>query len=109
LESLEHFAHFNASREVLCEYYKKEHKKKLKIFDIPFDLGDDEELAGWKDYVKEVVANLSGCSHVVVFITTHSDPDSGDLWLGNDKNGMRWAGAAGSVSTLFYHFILILT
>ena len=110
LESLDHFAHFNTSREVLREYYKNEHQKKLKIVDIPFNLGDDQALASWKADIKEVVANLSGCSHVVVFVTTHSDPNSGDLWLGYDKSGRHWAAAVGSVSTsLFYHFVLILT
>jgi hypothetical protein len=110
LATLDHFAHFNTSTEVLREYYKNEHQKKLKIVDVPFNLGDDQALANWKDYVKEVVANLSGCSQVVVFVTTHSDPNSGDLWLGYDNSGRRWAGAVGSVSTsLFYHFILILT
>ena len=55
------------------------------------------------------MADLSGYNHVIIFITTHSDPDTGDLWIGEDKRNKPCSAKVSSVSTgLFHHFILIL-
>jgi len=41
---------------------------------------------------------------------THSDPTSGDLWIGQDGDHNPCAASVSHVSTgLFYYFILILT
>jgi hypothetical protein len=43
---------------------------------------------------------------VVVFITTHTDPDRGDLWLGHDEDNEICAVAIDDVIILlFYYFI----
>ena len=57
--------------------------------DIPFNVPDVDDLNEWNDYASQQVANLSilDYHHVIVFITTHSDPDRGDLWIGEEDTG----------------------
>jgi hypothetical protein len=108
LLSVEHLAHFSIVEDILAEYYTKDDQ--LKIIDLPINITDNETLEKWNINVSKVVAGLSGYSHVIVFITTHSDPDSGDLWIGQDEHNNPCASSVSFVSTsIFYHFILILT
>jgi hypothetical protein len=96
--------------QVLTEYFIADNI--LKIMDMPFNVGHNRAATNWHNIVTKRVAALSGSGykHVIVFITTHSDPRNGDLWLGKDEEGENCATTVTNVSTsLFYHFILILT
>jgi hypothetical protein len=108
LQSVQLKAHFTIVQELLAEYHI--HSKNLNVIDIPFNIGDDEELDKWNTFAEELAAELFGFKHVIVFVTTHSDPNTGDLWRGQDKNNNPWAEEVNEVSTsLLYNFILILT
>lgn len=92
----------------MAEYYHEDDSQ-LRVFDLPFDVGLIQARGEWDMKARNLVDEISGYNHVVVFITTHSDPDTGDLWLGKDENNEPCAAEVGDVSTcLFYYFILIL-
>jgi hypothetical protein len=96
--------------QVFTEYFIA--NKLLKIMDMPFNVGHDRAAINWHNVVTKHMAALSGFGfeHMIIFITTHSDPRNGDLWLGKDELGENCAAKVTNASTsLFYHFILILT
>ena len=93
----------------MAEYYHAGDCR-LLVMDMPFNVGHDEALDKWNLDAAERMREVSLHNHVVVFVTTHSDPNLGDLWLGLDKNNKACAAKVDNVSTdLFYHFILIFT
>ena len=78
----------------------------------PEGIRDNDATAKWNMDVTHLMACLSQYvyKHVIIFITTHSVLENGNLWLGKDEDGANCATTVGNVSTsLFYHFILILT
>lgn len=82
--SITNIAHFTIVGELLSEYYP--HNDNLKVLDMPFNAGHDQAAVQWNRSATDRVAELSeGYSHVIVFVTTHSVPNNGDLWLGQDK------------------------
>jgi len=96
--------------QLLSEFYSNTNP--LTVLDMPFNIRDNDAAAKWNMDVTHLVACLSQYAHkhVIVFITMHSVPENGDLWLGKDKDSANCATIVGNVSTsLFYHFILILT
>jgi hypothetical protein len=95
LPSFPHTLPFKVTQEVLSEYFPKGN---LTILDMPFNLINAQKEAAWEIEVQKVIANLFGCSNVVFFVTTHSDPDTGDLWLGEEKPGKPFAALASDVS-----------
>ena len=96
LHSIIHLVHFNAVEELLSEYYTGNNQ--LKVLDLTFNISHDEAAADWRTAAEELIADLLDFEHVIVFVTTHSDPDSGDLWLGEER-GKPLAGQTGEVST----------
>jgi len=107
LSSYKHTAHFTIVEQLMAEYYHEDDSQIL-MMDLPFDLGSNQDVEKWNADAAKRLANISPYSHVVVFVTTHSDPDRGDLWFGYDKDKNPCAAEADEVSGLFYHFILIL-
>jgi hypothetical protein len=102
LHSIQHVAHFNVVEQLLSEFYL-ESSSNLQIKNIPFNISDAQTLEKWDVEASSHVAELSTSAHVIVFITTHTDPERGDLWLGHDKHGKPFAAASDDVSTcLFY-------
>ena len=107
LHSIRHISHFTIVDQLLSEFYSD---NSLRVVDLPFDVGSNQAAAKWNDGITELVTGLPGYKHVVVFITTHTDPDTGDLWLGQDERGESCATTITNVSTgLSYLIILILT
>ena len=41
----------------------------------------------WSSDLQRLVAGLPLHRHMIIFIMTHSNSESGDLWLGKDKEG----------------------
>jgi hypothetical protein len=108
LHSIRHTAHFTMTEQLIAEYYSS--TQQLKIITTPFNIGDELAVEKWARDTRRTVADLSGYGHVIVFITTHSVPENGDLWIGVDNHGESIAATVENVSTgLFYYFILILT
>ena len=92
--------------QLLSEFYSNTNP--LTVLDMPFNIRDNDAAAKWNMDVTHLVVCLSQYAHkhVIVFITTHSVPENGDLWLGKDEDGADCATTVGNVSTsLFYHFI----
>jgi hypothetical protein len=95
-------AHFNVVEQLLAEFYLGADSN-LQIQNLPFNISDEQTLEKWNVEASSHVAKLSASTHVIVFITTHTDPDRGDLWLGHDNRGDPCATAVDDVSTcLFY-------
>lgn len=110
IHSIQHISHFNAMHQLLSEYYHDDTGNQLLVMDLAFNISDERAVAKWSDKAAAQVAGVSGYSHIIVFVTTHSDPDRGDLWLGHDKHNEPCATTISNVSTgLFYYFIPILT
>jgi hypothetical protein len=108
LHSITYVAHFTMVEDLLAEYYSAGNK--LKVLDLPFNVREDKATAEWSKDAAKLISELSGFRHVVVFVTTHSVPDNGDLWLGNDRSNKPCAALVDNMSAnLFYHFILIFT
>lgn len=84
LHSIKHVSHFTIVDQVLSEYYVGDNR--LKVVDVPFNVYNLKDVEAWNAYAAQQVANLSSLDykHVIVFITTHSDPDRGDLWIGEE-------------------------
>ena len=53
--------------------------------DIPFNITNEQSLDKWNVEAAERLRGISCYEHVVVFVTTHSDPDRGDLWAGQNS------------------------
>ena len=96
LESVIFVAHFKIVEQLLSEYYSADNP--LTVRDLPFDLGNDRDAAKWSSDLQRLVAGLPLHRHVIIFVTTHSDPESGDLWLGKDKEGCDIATNVSNVS-----------
>jgi hypothetical protein len=92
---VKHLSHFSIVNNVLAEYYQM---GGLQVVDLPFNLNTPEDVDEWNSGAGEVVARLSASHHVVAIITDHSDPDTGDLWLGVDEKGEPSAGEVEGVS-----------
>ena len=106
--SITNIAHFNVVEELLSEYYPN--NGPLQVIDMPFNAGHNQAVAKWSSDASKLVTGLTragGYRHVIVFVTTHSVPDNGDLWLGEDKAKEEpCAAPVGDVSiSLFYQFI----
>lgn len=112
LYSITHTSHFKIVEDLLSEYYPINNptNNPLTVIDMPFNVGNDRASAQWSSDVAARVADLSGFKHVIIFITTHSDPERGDLWLGQDERGEICAAPVGNVcNNIFYYFLLILS
>ena len=108
LLSLRRQAHFSVINDVLADYFSN---NKLKVIDIPFNINSTEDTDKWNKDANHLVQSLSLSQwhHMVVFITDHSDPDSGDLWLGVDEEGNSGSKEVGDVSvSLSYYFVLTI-
>jgi hypothetical protein len=96
LHSIAHIAHFQAAENLLFEYYHN--SPGLLVIDLPFNIPDNCALENWMDEATETVSGLSGYKHLITSVTTHSDPTTGDLWLGSNANGKPCAAAPSNVS-----------
>ena len=107
LDSISHLAHFTLTEELVGEYYTDEDK--FQACRVPFNIKNDLGVAAWNKNAAKLVPGLFGYSNVIVFITTHSVPANGDLWIGKDNNNEGIAVTVENVSTsLFNYLILIL-
>ena len=84
--------------------------------DIPFNITNEQSLDKWNVEAAERLRGISCYEHVVVFVTTHSDPDRGDLWAGQNSPKNRpkdpCAITVKNVSRshfFFFHFARIST
>ncbi len=71
--------------QLMAEYYHEDDSQ-LLVLDMPFNFGSDQDVEKWNVNAAKCLANISHYSHVVIFVTTHSDPNRGDLWFGYDKD-----------------------
>jgi hypothetical protein len=102
LHSIKHVAHFNVVEQLLSEYYLNI-ESRLQVQNISINISDVQTLEKWSIEASGRVAELSASAHVIVFITTHTDPERGDFWLGHDEHGEPCAVAVDDVSScLFY-------
>jgi hypothetical protein len=85
------------TNKFLSEYYTN--NDQLRIINMSFNILNGEAVEEWNIEATKVVAGLSSYSHVIVFITTHSDPDTGNLWIGEDKKKRPHSTRVSSVST----------
>ena len=79
LEDIEHVTHFTIIQQLLAKYYIKG-ESKLQVMDIPFNITNEQSLDKWNVEAAKRLRGISCYEHVVVFVTTHSNPDRGDLW-----------------------------
>ena len=100
LQSIAHIAHFTIVDQLLSEYYSEDNP--LTVFDLPYSIGHDQAATDWNSKVTKLVARLSSRRHVIIFITTHSVPENGDLWLGKDRKGDDIATTVGNVSDICF-------
>lgn len=92
-------------QELLGEYFQGPLRNRLQVLDVPIDLGKDVAQLRWVDEAAKMVQDLDQFQHVVVFVTTHSDPDRGDLWLGRDERNQVCAVSVKDVCfVLFFAF-----
>ena len=68
-------------------------------------MGHHQALNKWNIDAAKCMGEISPHTHVVVFITTHSNPVSGDLWLGNDEENKPCAGKVSDVSTGLLYYL----
>lgn len=99
LDSIRHLAHFTIVHQVLAEYYSEGDDDRLRLVDIPYNVGHRRAVQKWNTDAAELMAGLSQYKHTIVFVTTHSDPDTGDLWLGQDEANENCAATVGEVSS----------
>jgi hypothetical protein len=77
----------------------------FQVIELLFDLGCDDAAEKWNRDALSLINRLSNLDTVVTFVTTHTDPDRGDLWLGKDELGEDCSAAVTDVSTgLCHHF-----
>ena len=100
LSSIQHTAHFTIVEQLMAEYYHEDNSQ-LLVLDMPFNFQSDQDVEKWNVSAAKYLANIPHYSHVVIFVTTHSDPDRGDLWFGYDKENRPCAAPANEVSGLF--------
>lgn len=105
LHSIRHVSHFTIVDQLLSEYYSDD---SLRVVDLPFNVGTNQAAVKWNDDVTKLVSGLPGYKHAVIFITTHTDPDTGDLWLGQDERGESCATTVTNVRA-GYLIMVILT
>ena len=106
--SIKHVAHFTIVQQLLEEYYHG--NKELTVLDVPINVGDGQALVQWRSAAAKTMATLSEYQCVLAFITVHSDPDRGDLWVGQDEDNAAGAIAVDEVSIrLFFPMILIIS
>jgi hypothetical protein len=101
LNSIPYISHFTETREGLIEFYHNTNQ--LHIMEMPFNITNNRAAGKWSNEVARRIANLSGYTHVIIFATTHSVPDNGDLWLGEIEPGKPIATTVTNV--IIYLFI----
>jgi hypothetical protein len=107
LQSVEHLNHFSIINLLLEEYYPN---GGLQVIDLPFNINSTKNVDDWNSRADETLDRLSYCRHVVAVVTDHSDPDTGDLWLGLNKRKKPSAQEISEVgASLSYYFVLVLT
>ena len=99
---IHHLGHFKIVKKLLEEYYYG--NKQLSIYSMPFNIGHNQSIAKWSSDVTKLIAGFPQFGHVVVFITTHSDPDTGDLWIGQDKNNTDCFSKVSQVNIYLFIF-----
>ena len=107
--SIKHIAHFTIVQQLLEEYYHG--NKNLTVLDLPINVGDSQALAQWRSEAVKIMENLSQYQKVLAFITVHSDPDRGDLWVGqdDDDDGPSAITVDDISMGLFFPMILIIS
>jgi hypothetical protein len=113
LSTTSRVAHFTIVQELLAEYFEEGSDSNLHVVDLPISIEDDDDVAKWTSKAAERVRWITRRKreHVVVFVTTHSDPVRGDLWTkgSEDPDEDPCAVTVGQVSTgVFNHIKLIL-
>jgi hypothetical protein len=105
LRSVKYKFHFEILEQCLNEYYPNNTEGHFKPVSLSFDLGKDSAEAEWPTVANQVCRELSNdYEHVIVVLTTHSDQDTGDLFLGHDEKGEEVAARVDQVFSLFIHF-----
>jgi hypothetical protein len=113
LNSIPYISHFTETRKGLIEFYHNTNQ--LHIMEMPFNITNSRAAGKWNNEVAIWIVNLSGYMHVIIFATTHSVPDNGDLWLGGIEPRKPIATTVANVIIylfiylFFCHIIQILT
>jgi hypothetical protein len=99
-------SHFTIVQQLFAEFYPScsndvKQNPRLLVLDKPFNIGVESAADNWDEEITQLVSNLSSYERVVIFVTTHSDPDTGDLWLGDDEQGDPCSAAISVVSPDF--------
>jgi hypothetical protein len=89
----------------MAEYFHEE-ESSLQVIDIPFNVSHNQAVGEWNLQAAHRMRGISHHDHVVVFVTTHSDPDRGDLWTGVDRANQPCAVTVSNVSTGILYFII---
>jgi hypothetical protein len=108
LHSIPYVSHYTMTREALGEFYYNANR--LRTIEMPFNVPTDRAAVKWNNDVAKQIGHLSGYTHIVIFVTTHSVPDNGDLWLGETEPQKPIAtNVATVITSLSCHLIQILT
>jgi hypothetical protein len=102
LSTIPYTSHFTTTRDLLWEFYHNDNR--LLVIDLAFNISTNKAVGKWRKCVEKEIAEAYGYSHVVIFATTHSVPDNGDLWLGEDDEGKRNAINVAKVSFFIFSF-----
>lgn len=101
LHSIEFTAHFAMVKDLLSDYYPD--SSQFQVVDFPLNVGHNLNLLeAWTEKAAKFAAEMSGFSHVIVFVTTHTDPDTGDLWLGHNAQNNPGATTVANESTALF-------
>ena len=105
LHSIKLNSHFTMVAELLSEYFHNNNQ--LQVIDMPFNVGHNQAVPEWSKAAAKVVKEVSGFSHVVIFVTTHLVPKFGDLWLGNDPTRNKpCAATVSNVSAALFNYLI---
>jgi hypothetical protein len=79
LRTTSRVAHFTIVQDLLAEYFKEGGDSNLHVVDLEINIEDNEDVATWTSKAAERVHQITmrKREQVVVFVTTHSDPDRG--------------------------------
>src|SRR5260221_13249188 len=84
LSFIKHTAHFTIMEQLMAEYYHEDDNQ-LLVLDMPFNFGSDQDVEKRNVNAAKGLAKIFHYSHVVIFFTTHSDPNRGDFRFGYAK------------------------
>lgn len=107
LRSVKHKFHFDILEQSLTEYYPDNANGQFKAVSVSFDIGTDRAEAEWPNLANTVCQELTNdYERVIVAITTHSDQDTGDLFLGLNEKGKEVAARIDQVFLFYFQCVV---